>query len=348
MTGGELEAVLVGELVDEHQAHGDVAVVDKFVIADELLDEWLTRSKTRSAHTGEAYARDIGYWLDFLDDQVETWLDARGRHIADYQQWLQATPLRSTGKPPAPTTVARRLAVVSALYRWAIRREVLHRNPVDFVDRPEIDPDHSDTSGLTEDEARRLIRAAFGMVASASGADVRRVADRDSVMVAVLLVTGLRCSEICGAQVDGLGYDSGYRVLSVTRKGGKRGKVPLGAAAELVDRRLSGVTSGPLFTTRSGQPVTRQWVFRAVRRVAVAAAIPDPGRVTPHALRHTFATLALDRQTPLNVLQASLGHADPRTTMRYDRNRNRLDQSPTHVLGPALLKGNDDKTERLF
>lgn len=342
------DEVLEGELVVEGQAAAVDLLADRLTVAEQLLAGWLARALVKSAHTHEAYVRDIGYWLDFCDDAVETWLDARGEHVAAYHRLIKATPLRSTGRPPAPATVARRLAVVSSLYRWAMRREVLNRNPVDYVDRPEIDPDHSETSGLTEDEARRVIAAAFGLVSSASGADVRRVADRDSVMVAVLLTTGLRCSEICGAQVDGLGYDRGYRVLAVTRKGDKRGTVALGAAAELVDRRLSGRLSGPLFVTRSGQQVTRQWVFRAVRRVAVAAAIPQPERVTPHALRHTFATLSLDHGSSLDDVQTALGHADPRTTKRYDRNRNRLERSPVHVLGPALLKGRPDRTERLF
>lgn len=349
----EPELVLDGELVEDWDTRGPVLdgqlVVDsatsgREAIAGYLVDGWLARCKTDN--TREAYRRDIGFYLDYVADRIETWLDARGEDIVDYKAWLDATTVR--GRPLATATIARRLSVVSTLYRWAIRREVLLRNPVDYIDRPELDPDHSDTSALTEDEARRVIAAAFRLVGTAGGADVRRVADRDSVMVAVLLVTGLRCAEICGARIERLGYDRGQRILGVTRKGRKAGRIPLGAAAELVDRHLGVRTEGPLFVTRSGKPVTRQWLFRAVRRVAAAAAVPQPERITPHSLRHTFATLSLDRGSTLDDLQIALGHADPRTTRRYDRNRARLDRSPVHLLGPALLRGNDDRTDRLF
>lgn len=336
---GEVVPVVVGELVGpattpstEHQ----------------LYDLWLERQK--SDHTREAYRRDFGYWADFLDDRGVEVLAANGGHATLYQRELERTPLASTGKPPKPATVARRLAVVSSYYKLAVKVEILARNPVDFLDRPELDPDNSETAGLTEDEARRVIAAAFGYVATAKGPDTRRVADRDSVMVAVMLTTGLRVSELCSVQLEDLGYDRGHRVVRVTRKGGKRQALPLGPAARLVDERIAGDkrTSGPLFTTRNGRPVVRSTVARQLERVAKAASIPAPWRVTPHALRHTYATLALDNGATLDELQDALGHADPRTSRRYDRARNRIDRSPTHTIGALLLGDQPQQRERLF
>jgi integrase/recombinase XerD len=345
---GNEHLVLDAELVDEHQG-ADVAVVGHDLSpAEQLVQSWLLRCRTDN--TRQAYRRDLAGWLRFLEGRGIELLDAEGDDVELYQREIESTPLPATGKPPAPATVRRRLEAVSSLYAWAVKRNVLPRNPVAYVDRPHVDPDHSDTRGLTQDEARRFVATAFGLVSRASGQDVRRVAARDSVMVATLLTTGLRVSEICSLEVGDLGYDRGFRVVKVTRKGGKRASVVLGAAAELIDRRLAehGTRSGPLFTTRSGGPVDRAWVFRAVRRVTIAAAIPDPKSVTPHGLRHTFATLALDRGATLDDLQDALGHAAPRTTRRYDRNRNRVDRSPVHDIGRALLKGNDDRTGRLF
>lgn len=336
---GELEPVVVGELVAP-----DVGPD----LVDRLRDAWLLRCRTD--HTREAYARDFDHWCDFLAELGVEVLEAAGVHVDAWQRVLERTPLPRTGKPPAPATVARRLATVSAFYRLAVRREVLTRNPVEYVDRPELDPDHSETSGLTEDEARRVIAEAFGLVTRASGRDVRRAADRDSVIVAVMLTTGLRVSELCGIQVEDLGYDRGHRVVRVTRKGGKRQALPLGPAAKLVDQRVKmlNLTAGPLFATRSGRNVRREWVRYALQRIAEAAAIPDPSRVTPHSLRHTYATLALDRGATLDRLQDALGHADPRTTRRYDRNRHRIDESPTHVIGALLLSDEPQQRERLF
>lgn len=334
----EVARVVTGELV------APVGAVDA---AEDLYREWLLRC--RSDRTREAYARDFRYWLEFLADVagVHDPLAATGRHVAAWMRVLERTPLPRTGKPPSTATIARRVAVVSSYYKLGVRLELLTRNPVDYVDRPEVDPDNSETRGLTEDESRRLIAAAFGLVASAGGADVRRVADRDAVMVAVMLTTGLRIAEVCSLTVEDLGYDRAYRVVRVTRKGGKRQALPLGPAAALVDARIKGRTSGPLFPTRSGKHVKRSWARYALQRMAAAADIPEPHKISPHSLRHTYATLSLDNGATLDQLQDALGHADPRTTRRYDRNRHRIDDSPTHMIG-ALLLSDQPQKRRLF
>lgn len=345
--GGGL--VHVGELVDEHQAHGELV---EFDVADQLVDAWLQRWKDKP-NTLDAYRRDIGKWVDFLDDMFGLVVtEARGQHVEAYQHALRTTPLPRTGEPPKPSSVDRRLGVVSSLYIWLRRREVLDRNPVEYIDRQHQEHGYSPTRRLTEDEARRFVEAAFGLVNQAKGQDVRRVADRDAMLVATLITTGLRASEICKVNVSDLGYDDGHRVVRVIRKGGKRGSVVLGAAAEMIDRRIAlhGQKTGPLFVTRNGGRVDRSWVFRAVRKVAVAAAIPDPNDVTPHSLRHTFAKLAIRYGADLLDLQAALGHADPRTTELYIGSLERVDRSPVHEVGPALLKGkkNRDRAGRLF
>lgn len=342
---------MTGELVPA--VHGEIVPVTQGdEVADtvrELYSEWIGKAAARSKHTFDAYRRDFKLFVDWLVgyDPDLGLLDVRGVHMAAYNLHLRNTPVRG-GKPPKPATVARRLATVASFYDLARRREVLPNNPMDYVDRPEIDANHSDTRKLTLDEAKRLVDTAFGLVARTSRPDSKRVADRDSVIVAVLLVTGVRVSELCAMRVEDLGYHGGARTVTVTRKGGRRAAVALGAAAELVDRRVADRTEGPLFRTRSGRPVARNWVYDAIGRIAAAASIPMPHTVGPHALRHTFATLSLDRGCSLDVLQDALGHRDPRTTRRYATGNNRIALSPTHDLSKVMLSDRPDQVERLF
>jgi len=82
--------------------------------------------------------------------------------------------------------------------------------------------------------------------------------------------------------------------------------------------------------------VDRVLLFRLVRRLAQRAGLPQPDAVTPHALRHTFATIATERGADLDDLQDAMGHADPRTTRRYQRAARRLERDPAHLVAAAL------------
>ncbi|WP_433121981.1 tyrosine-type recombinase/integrase [Micromonospora sp. CA-246542] len=95
--------------------------------------------------------------------------------------------------------------------------------------------------------------------------------------------------------------------------------------------------NGPVFTTRHGNRLSQSSVWHLVRRLARVAGLPAADQISPHSLRHAAATAALDDGTPLRDVQDLLGHADPRTTRRYDRNRGSLDRSPAHRL--AVLYG---------
>jgi integrase/recombinase XerD len=177
---------------------------------------------------------------------------------------------------------------------------------------------------------------------------VRRAAERDAELVAVMACTGLRVSEVSAAKVEDLGYKRGQRVLHTMRKGGKQGVVPLGACTEMVDRRVAGRNSGLIWTTRSGRAVNRGWIYYAIQRIATEAAIPDPHTVGPHCLRAAFVMLSLDNNASIYDVMIACGHADPRTTARYDRRRHRIDDSPVHVVSKQLLGKVPDQKERLF
>lgn len=204
---------------------------------------------------------------------------------------------------------------------------------MELVKRPKVDADHSSTEGMTKDQARALLA-----VARADG-------PRSHALVSLLLFTGIRISEALNASATDYGHDAGHRTLSIRRKGGKEGKVAVPAPAvealnaylETTGRELVKGTAGaslPLFTTATGKRWQASEAFRTVQRLAKRARVE--GKISPHSLRHTFATIALDAGTTLHDLQDSMGHADPRTTRRYDRARHTLAKAAAYDVARAL------------
>lgn len=309
----------------------------------QVYDEWIGKYRAKSPNTAAAYERNFSEWCEWLEDEgIDDLFGVRVRHVERWKEHLETTPNPRIGKPLAPASVAQRIASVSSYYLMARKMEAIVRNPAEDADRPDTDRDSSTERELTADESRRLIATAFQLVSLKRTQDVRRVAERDAELVAFMSCTGVRVSECVAARVEQLGYKRGQRVLQTMRKGRKQGVVALGACTELVDRRVAGRVEGPIWTTRSGKPVDRAWVYRAIQRIAVAAAIPDPHTVGPHALRAAFAMLSL------YDVQLALGHADPRTTMGYDRRRDRIDDSPVHVTSRQLLAKRPEQAERLL
>lgn len=273
-------------------------------------------------HTRAAYAQDLG---DFARWCAEHELDPLLLHRVHLDAYVEDLGRRGA----AASTVRRRLAALSGFYSYAVEEGAMPRNPATRVRRPATG-DNVQSTGLTAAQAAALVRAA-----AAEGI-------RSEVVVVLLLLLGLRVSELCRATVADLGYQRGHRVLTVTRKGGRRQAmvVPPRASAAL-DSYLAGRGDGPLVTTATGKPVDRHAVWRLIRRLAVQA-VPDlADRLHPHDLRHTCATLALDAGAPLRDVQDLLGHADPRTTRRYDQARHNLDRSPTHRLAVLLAEVDD-------
>jgi integrase/recombinase XerD len=277
-----------------------------------------------SPHTLRAYSRSMAGYCGWLDARGMDLLGVKRPHVDGYRHGL-------TG---APATVAARLAALSSFYRYALSADVIAGgNPVELVKRPRVDADHSDTQGLTRDQARALLAAA------------RAAGLRSHALVSLLLFTGIRLGEALNAGTADYGHDSGHRTLSIRRKGGTEGKVAVPApAVEAVNaylgtsgRELVAGTAGgglPIFTTTTGKRWNPSEAFRTVQRLAKVAGIE--GRISPHSLRHAFATIALDAGTALHDLQDSMGHADPRTTRRYDRARHTLVKAAGYDVARAL------------
>jgi integrase len=153
---------------------------------------------------------------------------------------------------------------------------------------------------------------------------------RDHALVSLLALNGLRVSEALGADIDALGLERGHRTLSVTRKGGKVFTMPVAPrVARTLDLAIGERLEGPIFVDSAGKRLDRHAAGR-IRRVARQAGIAK--RVGPHTLRHAFITAGLDAGVPLRDVQEAASHADPRTTMRYDRGRQSLDRHATYIV----------------
>jgi integrase/recombinase XerD len=217
---------------------------------------------------------------------------------------------------------------LSGFYDFGVHdAAVLTHSPVASVRRPKVSDD-SQAVGLTADELRRLLAAAAAHSL------------RSAALVTLLTFCGLRISEALGADVRHYGHDHGHRVLKVTRKGGKTARVPLAPpVVRALEAYLGDRTSGPIFTSGAdGHRYGYQLAYEQIGRLCRAVGLP--AGVTPHSLRHSYATEALRLGAALQDVEDALGHADPRTTRRYDRSRHNLDRSPNFLLASALTSTN--------
>jgi integrase/recombinase XerD len=316
-----------------------------------LVLGWLAGK--RSENTRTAYARDIGITPRRRAGHAPSWLawcraegvhpvtGVTGLHVARYARRLAAAEL-------SPASAARKLTAVSGWYAWLARRGHIATSPAAGIARPRLTAGSPATPVLTRDQALRLVHAAD------TAAGPQRA--RTSALVAMLLFTGARVSEVIGADVGDLGTERGRRVLWVTRGDGDRRSLPLpGPAAVRIDGYLArradladakgrpgrpepGHGGTVLFATGTGRRLFAADVWRVMRRLAARAGLPDDltGRVGPEAMRHSFATLYLDAGGSLSELQEVMGHADPRTTRRYDRERQPPSRSPGDLLAAYL------------
>jgi integrase/recombinase XerD len=160
--------------------------------------------------------------------------------------------------------------------------------------------------------------------------DQRRLR-RHPAGIGLLALNGLRVSEALNCDVGDLGLERGHHTLVVQRKGGKTVIVPLAPrTARTVYLAIGERDEGPIFLNASHERMDRHQAARVVRRLAKRAGIDK--RISPHSLRHSFITAALDAGVPLRDVQEAASHADPRTTMRYDRARRSLDRHATYIV----------------
>jgi len=258
-----------------------------------------------SENTLAAYRQDLKGFEQWLVSQGKPGLDAA--HTADIQAWFASQHAVSR-----PSTANRRLATLRRYYLWALRHQRVNVDPclqLTAAKQPLRVP-----KTLSESQVEALILQPDTHLA-------RGV--RDRAMLELLYATGLRVSELVSIGVLDISLSDGV-VRVVQGKGGKDRLVPLGAeAAHWVERYLTnsrpvllGQQQTPaLFVTARGGPMTRQSFWLLIKKYAVLAGITVP--LSPHVLRHAFATHLLNHGADLRVVQLLLGHADISTTQIY-------------------------------
>lgn len=281
---------------------------------------WLVSGRRESAHTRSAYVRDVSWWVSWCAVQGCS-PSAATTSMAD----LYLAALNASGL--ARATIGRRVAAVSSWYTYLVRERCAILNPFEGAERPRLDPGDSSTRGLSREQITSILGYA-GVHESA----------RTCALLWLMFATAGRISSILDARIEDLGQDRHHQVLDVRVKGGrsKRFAIPPVALAAVQDylAERGGPTDGLIFVSRNGRRLVQSYVWKLVNRVARAAGISHG--ISPHSFRHSAITIALSDGRPLHVVQDFAGHADPRTTRRYDRARESLDRSPAYGLAASV------------
>jgi integrase/recombinase XerD len=268
-----------------------------------------------SGLTREAYALDLRVYAARVAELDLRLFEVRRAYVEAFARELQA-------RGRARATIARRLGTITRFYRYAEQEGLIEHSPAVHVRRPKVDYE-SHAIGLDRNELGAMLVAA-----GLAGA-------RDHALISLLALNGLRVSEAIGARIENLALERGHRTLTVLRKGGKTVVMPLAPrTARAIDLVVSERFEGTILYSNDGGLLNRHAAARIVRRIAKAAGIDK--HIGPHTLRHGFITAALDAGVPLRDVQEAASHADPRTTMRYDRARVSLDRHATYIVSTFI------------
>ena len=275
---------------------------------DAALDLFLVHvrvEKGLAPNSVEGYGRDLRRYLDDLAEQgVADWKTVRREHLLAHLDHLCRRGISARSQ-------ARALSAIRSLHRLLLLEKVAAADPTENVEGPRSGQRLPQL--LSRDEVDRLLAAPTARKPAGS---------RDKAMLELLYATGLRVSELIGLSVNDIHLET--RMLLARGKGSKERIVPVGApAASAVrsylagarQRLLKGRSSRDLFVTSRGARMTRQGFWKLLGRYARRAGIAR--RISPHKLRHSFATHLLAGGADLRAVQAMLGHADISTTQIY-------------------------------
>jgi len=275
----------------------DDALVDRFL-------NYLAAEKGLAANTLTAYSRDLAVFLDHLEQRgVGRVTQTRAGDVTSFLELLQSRRLAARSR-------ARFLACLRGFFSFLVREGILRETPTRDVSFPR----------LGQRLPRSLGREEIGQLLAERVDDP--LVQRDLAMIELVYATGLRVSELVGLKVSQVNLEAGY--LTVVGKGSKERAVPIGRYArdrlvaylgETRTRILKGKLSPYLFVNRNGRPMTRQGFAMRLRLTAQRAEVD--GKVSPHILRHAFATHLVERGADLRAVQMMLGHSDIATTQIY-------------------------------
>lgn len=306
---------------------------------DRLIDAFISSRKMTS--TGDTYRQDIAgsvnrkpgsamTYLEFLDSRGVNFFTAIREDVDAWRQYMEKVGL-------SESTRAKRLAAVHGLYTYGVidwtGSPPVWENPAKDVKRPRVG-NNVQYTGLETDQIRTLLQTPT--------LPAYRLADRNwrrtNAIIAVLVGTGMRRNELVSADVESLAVQRGHRVLHIVRKGGMRQRMVLAPnVCAALDTYLDGRTSGPLILSEEGKRLDGSGVYRAVKGLGAYAFPGLSMSLHPHDMRHSCATLLYELGKSDWEVQTIMGHADVRTTRRYNHARLTLDESPLYALADMLV-----------
>jgi integrase/recombinase XerD len=267
--------------------------------------EYLAVERGLSKNTLESYERDLQAFASYLKQRLNIQVqEAKQSDIVSFLSYLHAS-----GK--ATSTISRNIASIRSFYQYLLKEQVLTLDPTAHVDTPKIE--RRLPKVLTIQEIENLLSAPDASTVPGC---------RDKAMLEVLYATGIRVSELVSLRVSDVNLSTGF--LKCIGKGSKERIIPIG---EIAQRALSAYLSfarpqllrhqddGALFLNHHGTQITRQGFWKILKKYAQQAGILKD--ITPHTLRHSFATHLLERGADLRAVQEMLGHADISTTQIY-------------------------------
>ncbi|UXS66903.1 site-specific tyrosine recombinase XerD [Staphylococcus chromogenes] len=273
-------------------------------VVDEYL-RFIQIEKGLSENTIAAYRRDLNHYLNYLASQKISNLDFIDRQIV--QQWFGV--LHDEGR--STKSIARFTSTIRSFHQFALREKYAAKDPTVLIETPKYERKLPDV--LSIDEIDLLLT---------TPETSKNNGYRDRTMLELLYATGIRVSELINIEVEDVNLLMGF--VKVFGKGNKERIIPLGETViELLKMYIDNVrpqllkkqVTHTLFLNMQGKPLTRQGIWKIIKQTGAKAGIQK--RLTPHTLRHSFATHLLENGADLRAVQEMLGHSDISTTQLY-------------------------------
>jgi integrase/recombinase XerC len=296
---------------------------------------YLALERNASPHTCRCYRKDLQGFEDFLKSS-KMYLNLPGEvEIEKVDRMAIRKYMSFLHRKNKKSSIARKISTLRSFFKYLIREQVISSNPAKSVSSPKVEKTLPTT--LTVDEAFRLMESPRGIPEKSSGVSKQNYA-RDRAILELLYSSGLRVSELVGLNLNQLDSDLG--IARVMGKGRKERIVPVGVKAiealkAYLERRDRFMGDAPVFVNSSGGRLTARTVGRLIKKYTRHAGIFR--KVSPHSLRHTFATHLLDAGADIREIQEMLGHSSLSTTQRY-----------THVSMGKLMEVYDKAHPRSF
>ncbi len=269
----------------------------------QLFLEFIQKDKKLSDNTLQSYKRDICQFSQYLDHNQLDYLKLEEKDIKDYLKYLTVVGKKAS-------TVSRSLASIRSFYQFGVKNKKVEADPTGKIQSPKIEK--RTPSVLTSQEVELLLE-------QPKSVDLKGT--RDKAMLELAYATGMRVTEIISLDIDDVNVEEGYVIC---RTGPKQRNIPLGsmslkALKEYIERAreilIKDETVRALFVNINGQRLTRQGFWKIVKYYKEQAHISK--EITPHVLRHSFATHLLQNGADLKAIQTMLGHSDISSTQVY-------------------------------